>query len=61
MKAPKHSMNGKKLTTSRNCISQRKALFYFKVLLGNNFPRFYKCSGKYTSKTIQAVTKPIFK
>ena len=27
-------------------VNQRKALFYLKVLLGNNFPQFYKSPGK---------------
>ena len=38
----------------QDCVDQRKALFYLKILLGNNFPQFDKCPGKYTSKTRQA-------
>ena len=37
----------------QDCVDQRKALFYLKILLGNNFPQFDKCPGKYTSKTRQ--------
>ena len=42
-------------------VSQRNALFYLKVLLGNNFPQFDQCPSKYSSKTCQAETKPLFK
>ena len=45
-----------------DCANQeRKTLFYLKVLLGNNFPLFDKCPGKYTSKTRKVETKPICK
>ena len=41
----------------QDCITQRKALFYLMVLLGNNFPQFDKIAGKNTNKTSQADTK----
>ena len=42
----------------QDCVNQRKALFYRKVLLGNNFPEFDKNPGYYNSKTLQVETKP---
>ena len=42
-------------------MNQRKALFYLKVLLGNNFPQFDKSPGKYSSKTCQVETKLVCK
>ena len=42
-------------------MNQRKALFYLKVLLGNNFPQFDKSPGKYKSKTRQVETKLVCK
>ena len=42
-------------------MNQRKALFYLKVLLGNNFPQFDKSPGKYSSKTRQVETKLVCK
>ena len=32
---------------TENYVDQRKALFYLKVLLGNNFPHIDKSPGKY--------------
>ena len=45
----------------QDCMNQRKALFYLKVLLGNNFPQFDKSPGKYKSKTRQVETKLVCK
>ena len=39
-------------------VNQRKSLFYFKVLVGNNFHQFDETAGKYYGKTCQADTKP---
>ena len=45
----------------QDCVNQRKALFYLKVLLGNNFPQFDKSLVKCTSKTRQVETKSVSK
>ena len=42
----------------QDCVNQRKALFYLKVLLGINFLQFDKWLGKRTRKTCQVQTKP---
>ena len=44
-----------------DCLNDRKALFYLKALLGNNFPQFDKNPGKYIIKTSQVETKPVSK
>ena len=40
---------------------KRKAIFYLKFLLGNNFPQLDKNPGLFTSKTYQVEKKPVYK
>ena len=49
------------ISYSQDSVSQRKTLFYLKVLLGNNFAQFDKWPGKYTSETRQVEIKPVCK
>ena len=46
---------------TQDYVNQRKALFYLRVLLDNNFPQFDKSPGKYYSKTRQVKTKSVCK
>ena len=48
------------LSQSRT-VNQRKALFYLKALLGNNFHQFDKCPCKNTDNALQVETKPVCK
>ena len=46
---------------TKDCVNQRKSLFYLKVLLGKNFHHLYESAGNYYCKTCQVETKPVNK
>ena len=43
----------------QDCVNQRRALFYSKVFLCDNFWQFDESPGKYTSKTRPVETKRV--
>ena len=46
---------------TKDCVNQRKSLFYLKVLLGKNFHHLDESTGNYYGKTCQVETKPVNK